>query len=202
MKRILSAALALSLCLTLCAAVFADDPDADSVSAVTPVYLSSTQDGSIGGEPAAAAMSVTVPTAFPVAVSPTGDVASADSCRIINHSYGAVRVKSVTITAAGGWRLTAFGGKDTLSHEKVDSNRFGFAIRLGSGPLAVTDSSSDTSQVLISGPADGLRMSGAGDSSSNSLNISYSAIVTPLSRAVSDANIANVVFILEWDTVD
>ncbi len=43
-------------------------------------------------------------------------------------------------------------------------------------------------------------MSGAGNAAANSVAVSYSAIVTPLSAPVTNANIANVVFIVEWDT--
>ena len=44
-------------------------------------------------------------------------------------------------------------------------------------------------------------MTGVGDSSRNSVAIDYDAIVTPLSGAVEGANVANVVFVIEWDDV-
>ena len=45
-------------------------------------------------------------------------------------------------------------------------------------------------------------MSGVGDTTGNSVNIAYSAIVTPLSGAVKNATVANVVFVIEWDIAD
>ena len=45
-------------------------------------------------------------------------------------------------------------------------------------------------------------MSGVGDPKHNIANISYSAIVTPLSGSVKAATIANVVFVIEWDTAE
>jgi hypothetical protein len=43
-------------------------------------------------------------------------------------------------------------------------------------------------------------MSGAGNTDKNSVAISYDAIVTPLSNAVTNTTIASVVFVVEWDT--
>ena len=47
--------------------------------------------------------------------------------------------------------------------------------------------------------ADG-KMSGVGDTAHNSIPVNYNAIVTPLSEAVTAKTVANVVFIVEWDT--
>lgn len=200
MKKFLS--LALSLCMVFAMSVCASAAEisSDGGSGSTPVYLSSTEDGTMTGEPSATAMSVTVPTALPMAMSQTGDVTTADNCQIINNSYGAVRVKSVTISAENGWRLTAFGDKSTLASEKVDSDQLGFAICIGDGEWAMTDSSNESAQALISAPIAGCYMSGVGNTANNTVSVDYRAIVTPLSSAVTNANIANVVFVIEWDT--
>ena len=195
-------AIMLSLCMifVLGATTFAVDITANGGSGSTPVYLSSTEDGSIDGTPAATAMSVTVPTALPMAMSQTGDVTTADNCRIVNNSYGAVRVKTVTITAGDNWNLTAFGDKATLAGEKVDANKLGFSIAIGGGSAVATDASDAASQILISAPVTGCYMTGVGNSSGNTVSVTYDAIVTPLSAPVTGANIANVVFVIEWDT--
>ena len=200
MKKFMSLALALCMVCAMSVSAFAAEVDTDGGSGSTPVYLSSTEDGSIDGTPAATAMSVTVPTALPMAMSQAGDVTTADSCKIVNNSYGAVRVKSVTITAANGWKLTAFGDKSTLAGEKVDSNKLGFAISIGGGNQVMTDASDASSQMLISAPISGCYMTGIGNTSGNTVAVEYAAIVTPLSTAVTNANIANVVFVIEWDT--
>ncbi len=200
MKKFVSIILSLTMLLSLSVAASANEIDADGGAATTPVYLSSTEDGSIDGTPAATAMSVTVPTALPMAMSQSGDVTTATDCQIINNSFGAVRVKSVTITAGNDWSLTAFGDKSTLANEKVDANKLGFAMSIGGGAQVETDDSDASSQELISAPIDGCYMSGAGNTSANYVDIEYSAIVTPLSSPVTNANIANVVFVIEWDT--
>ena len=199
MKKFLSLALSLFMVFAMSVCAYAAEVNSDGGSGSTPVYLSSTEDGTMTGEPSATAMSVTVPTALPMAMSQTGDVTTADNCQIINNSYGAVRVKSVTISE-NGWRLTAFGDKSTLASEKVDSDQLGFAICIGNGEWAMTDSSNESAQALISAPIAGCYMSGVGNTANNTVSVDYRAIVTPLSSAVTNANIANVVFVIEWDT--
>jgi len=201
MKKFVSIILALTTVFAMSVTASANEIETDGGSATTPVYLSSTEDGSIGGTPAATAMSVTVPTALPMAMSQSGDVTTATDCQIINNSFGAVRVKSVTITAGDDWSLTAFGDKSTLADEKVDANKIGFAMSIGGGAQVETDGSNADTQILISAPINGCYMSGVGNSNANYVDIDYDAIVTPLSNAVTDANVANVVFVIEWDTV-
>ena len=199
-SKLIALVLALCLCLSLSVSAFAAEIDSSGGSGSTPVNLSSTSDGTEGGDPSATAMRVTVPTALPMAMSQDGDVTTANNCQIVNHSYGAVRVKSVSITAASGWKLTAFGNKSILAGEKVDSNKLGFAISIGGGQQKATDASNANTQTLIDAPIAGCYMTGAGDSTGNTVKIDYAAIVTPLSSAVTGATVANVVFIVEWDT--
>ena len=204
MKKHLSklVSLVLALSLTLCMAVTANAAEIDTSggSGSTPVSLSSTDDGTIGGTPSATAMRVTVPTALPMAVSKDGVVTTASNCQITNHSYGAVRVKSVTISAANGWKLASYTDKDAFAAAKVDSNQIGFALSIGGGQEKATDASDASTQALISAPITGCYLTGSGNASGSSAAVSYSAIVTPLSSAVTDATVANVVIVVEWDT--
>ena len=199
MKKFIALALSLCMVCVMSVATFAVEVNSAGGSGTTPVFLSSTKDGSIDGEPAATAMSVTDPTALPMAMSQTGDVTTATDCKIINNSFGAVRVKSVTISTANGWKLTAFGDKSTLASEKVDSNKLGFSISIGGGKAVMTEASNQASQALISAPIVGCYMSGVGNENNNTVSVTYDAIVTPLSSPVINANIANVVFVIEWD---
>ena len=197
--------LALCMVFSLAVGACADDITASGGSATSPVNLTTTNDGIGGGEGGGGTvtptrMSVTVPTALPMAMSQDGDVLTADNCRITNNSYGAVRVASVSISAAEGWNLTAFGDKASLAGEKVDSNKLGFAMSIGGGAQVAT-ASDEATQSLITAPIEGCYMTGVGDSSRNSVAIDYDAIVTPLSSAVEGANVANVVFVIEWDDV-
>ena len=195
--------LALCMVFTLAVGACADDITASGGSATSPVNLTTTNEGlggDGGGETTPTRMSVTVPTALPMAMSDDGTVVTASDCRITNNSYGAVRVRSVSISAAADWNLTAFGDKSSLAGEKVDSNKLGFAMSIGGGAQVAT-STNEATQSLITAPIDGCYMTGAGDTSRNSVSVAYSAIVTPLSSVVENANVANVVFVIEWDDV-
>ena len=200
--------LALAACM-LCAAsisVSAAEINQSGGSGSTPVNLTTTNgglndDGTGGGTVTPTKLNVTVPTALPLAMSDDGTVVTADNCKIVNKSYGAVRVKTVTISAASDWNLTSFGDKESLAGEKVDSNKLGFSLSIGGGKEVMTKGNAAT-QRLIAAPMDGCYMTGVGDPSGNTAVIDYAAIVTPMSGAVNNSTIANVIFVIEWDLAE
>ena len=201
-KKIISLVLAICMLASLAiSASAANTVDASGGTGTSSVTLSSTADGSIGGDPAATKMSVTVPTVLPIAVGTDGTVSTATDAKIINNSYGAVKVANISIEAAQNWHLTAFGDKATLAKEKVDSNKFGFSISLGNGAAQVTDNKNASKQTLLDAAVEGCFMSGVGDTSANTVAITYDAIVTQVSEAVTNAAIASVLFIIAWDAV-
>ena len=202
-KKIVSLVLAVCLMASLAiGASAANTVDASGGTGTSSVTLSSTADGSIGGDPAATKMSVTVPTVLPIAVGTDGTVSTATDAKIINNSYGAVKVANISVEAAQNWHLTAFGDKATLAKEKVDSNKFGFSISLGNGAAQVTDNKDASKQTLLDAAVEGCFMSGVGDTSANTVAITYDAIVTPVSEAVTNAAIASVLFIIAWDAIE
>ena len=206
-KKIISLVLAICMLASLAISASAMElPSGNTVgesggTGTSSVTLSSTADGSIGGDPAATKMSVTVPTVLPIAVGTDGTVSTATDAKIVNNSFGAVKVANVSIEAAQGWNLTAFGDKATLAKEKVDSNKFGFQIALGNGEKKLTDDKNASKQTLLTDAVEGCFMSGVGDTSANSIGIAYDAIVTPVSEAVTNTAIASVLFIIAWDAV-
>ena len=201
-KKTISLILAICMLASLAiSASAANTVDVAGGTGTSSVTLSSTADGSIGGDPAATKMSVTVPTVLPIAVGVDGTVSTATDAKIVNNSFGAVKVANVSIEAAQGWNLTAFGDKATLAKEKVDSNKFGFSISLGNGAAQVTDNKNASKQTLLDAAVEGCFMSGVGDTSANSIGITYDAIVTPVSEAVTNTAIASVLFIIAWDAV-
>lgn len=202
-KKTISLILAICMIASLAiSASAANTVDASGGTGTSSVTLSSTADGSIGGDPAATKMSVTVPTVLPIAVGTDGTVSTATDAKIVNNSFGAVKVASVNIEAAQGWALTAFGSKDTLAHEKVNSNKFGFQIALGNGAAQITDNKDASKQTLLDAAIEGCYMSGAGDQTANSVEVTYDAIVTPVSEAITNTSIASVLFVIAWDTLN
>ena len=201
-KKIVS--LILAVCMIASLAIFAsaaNTVDASGGTGTSSVTLSSTADGSIGGDPAATKMSVVVPTVLPVAVGTDGTVSTATDAKIINNSFGAVKVANISIEAAQGWSLAAFGDKASLAHEKVNSNKFGFSISLGNGAAQITDGKNASKQTLLTDAIEGCYMSVSGDTSANTVAIPYDAIVTPVSEAVTNTAIASGLFIIAWDAV-
>lgn len=203
MKKILSAVLALCTVCAVSTSAFANEIVQSGGSTSTPVSLTTTNGGLDGdaGDVTATKLNVVVPTSLPMAMSDEGEVITATDCKIVNKSYGAVRVKSVTISAANNWHLTKYGDKSTLAAEKVDSNKLGFALSIGGGKQVQTATDA-SNQRLITSPVEGCYMTGVGDTAKNSVRIDYDAIVTPLSGTVNNATVANVVFVIEWDMVD
>ena len=199
LKRMMALCMAVVMCLSMAAFASAAEISSDGGSATSSVTLSSTAYGSLDGDSAATAMSVTIPTVLPIAVGTDGTVNTATDAKIVNNSYGAVKVSSVTIDAARNWTLTAFGDKSTLAHEKVDSNKFGFALSIGGGAQKATNSSDAASQKLLTSAVEGCYMSGNGDLEANSVTIDYDAIVTPVSTAVTNTAVASVLFVITWD---
>ena len=194
------AALSMALCLSLSlmtAASASNEATSSGGTASSDVTLSSTEDGSLESNPAATAMSVTVPTVLPIAVGTDGSVATASDAKITNNSYGAVKVSSVSIQAAEGWHLADF--ETNMADEKVDSNLIGFALTIGGGAQLATDESSTETQTLLDAAAEGCYMTGAGNTSGNTVAIAYDAVVSPVSSAVTNTGVASVVFTVEWD---
>lgn len=204
--KLISLALAACMLCAVSISVSAAEINQSGGSGSTPVNLTTTngglnEDGSGGGTVTPTKLNVTVPTALPLAMSDDGTVVTADNCKIVNNSYGAVRVKTVTISAASDWNLTSFGDKNSLAGEKVDSNKLGFALSIGGGKEVMTKGNAAT-QRLIAAPMEGCYMTGVGDTSGNTAAIDYAAIVTPMSGAVNNSTIANVIFVIEWDLAE
>ena len=82
-KKIISLVLAICMLASLAiSASAANTVDASGGTGTSSVTLSSTADGSIGGDPAATKMSVVVPTVLPVAVGTDGTVSTATDAKI------------------------------------------------------------------------------------------------------------------------
>ena len=194
------AALSMALCLSLSlmtAASASNEATSSGGTASSNVTLSSTEDGSMGGDPAATAMSVTVPTVLPIAVGTDGSVATASDAKITNNSYGAVKISSVSIQAAEGWHLADF--ETNMADEKVDSNLIGFALTIGGGTQLATNESNAETQTLLDAAIEGCYLTGVGNPSGNAVAIAYDAVVSPVSSAVTNTGVASVVFTVEWD---
>ena len=126
--------------------------------------------------------SVTVPVVLPLTVDENGEVHTG-SAEIINGSTGAVVVSSVSISTKNGWQLVPF---DTdMAHAKVDAKQLGFKIN-----NSVTTKTGDTETLVLRGSWD--------IAESGKLPLSYDAVVSAVSKAITEQEVLSVVFVLEW----
>ena len=126
--------------------------------------------------------SVTVPVTLPLVIDENGEVHTG-SAEIINGSTGVVVVSSVSISAKNGWQLVPF---DTdMAHAKVDAKQLGFKI--------------NDSVTTKTGDAETLVLRGSWDIAENGkLPLSYDAVVSAVSKAITEQEVLSVVFVLEW----
>ena len=118
-KKIVSLVLAVCLMASLAiGASAANTVDASGDTGTSSVTLSSTADGSIGGDPAATKMSVTVPTVLPIAVGTDGTVNTASDAKIIE-----IRRNKDDTLIADTFELSA--GKSISSLTLLEAPEFG-----------------------------------------------------------------------------
>ena len=126
--------------------------------------------------------SVTVPVTLPLVVDESGEVHTG-SAEIINASTGEVVVSSVSISTKNGWQLVPF---DTdMAHAKVDAKQLGFKIN-----NSVTTKTGDTETLVLRGSWD--------IAESGKLPLSYDAVVSAVSKAITEQEVLSIVFVLEW----
>ena len=126
--------------------------------------------------------SVTVPVTLPLVIDENGEVHTG-SAEIINGSTGEVIVSSVSISTKNGWQLVPF---DTdMAHAKVDAKQLGFKIN-----NSVTTKTGDSETLILRGPWD--------IAENGKLPLSYDAVVSAVSKAVTEQEVLSVVFVLEW----
>lgn len=135
----------------------------------------------------AATFSVTVPSALPIAVDANGNVTTATDATIINNSGAPVAVTKVELASLSDWTLAAYS-RDILNLP-VDAKQFGLQMNIGDKTVATSNS-------------------GASDVLSDSLNarivkgqncaVTYNALFPAQTAAISNTQIANVVFTVGW----
>ena len=126
--------------------------------------------------------SVTVPVVLPLTVDENGEVHTG-SAEIINGSTGEVVVSSVSISTKNGWQIVPY--TTDMAHEKVDAQLLGFKI--------------NGAQTTENGNAETFALSAPWEIAENSrMTLSYDAVVSAVSKAVTEQEVLSVVFVLEW----
>lgn len=135
----------------------------------------------------AATFSVTVPTTLPISVDANGNVTTATDAAIINNSGAPVAVTKVELASLSDWTLAAYS-RDILNLP-VDTRQFGLQMNIGGKTVAT--SNSGTSDIL----SDSLN---ARIAKGQNCAVTYNALFPAQTAAVSDTQIANVVFTVGW----
>ena len=126
--------------------------------------------------------SVTVPVTLPLVIDESGEVHTG-AAEIINGSTGEVVVSAVSISTKNGWQLVPFN--TDMAHEKVDAKLLGFKI--------------NGVQTSKNGSAETFSLAAPWEIAENSrLPISYDAVVSAVSKAITEQEVLSVVFVLEW----
>ena len=126
--------------------------------------------------------SVTVPVVLPLTVDENGEVHTG-SAEIINGSTGEVVVSSVSISTKNGWQIVPY--TTDMAHEKVDAQLLGFKI--------------NGAQTTKNGNAETFALSAPWEIAENSrMTLSYDAVVSAVSKAITEQEVLSVVFVLEW----
>ena len=126
--------------------------------------------------------SVTVPVTLPLVIDESGEVHTG-AAEIINGSTGEVVVSSVSISTKNGWQLVPFN--TDMAHAKVDAKQLGFKI--------------NDSETTKTGNTETFSLTSPWEIVENSrLPLSYDAVVSAVSKAVTEQEVLSVVFVLEW----
>ena len=126
--------------------------------------------------------SVTVPVTLPLIVDESGEVHTG-TAEIINGSTGEVVVSSVSISTKNGWQLVPY--TTDMAHEKVDAQLLGFKI--------------NGAQTTKNGNVETFALSAPWEIAENSrMTLSYDAVVSAVSKAITEQEVLSVVFVLEW----
>ena len=126
--------------------------------------------------------SVTVPVTLPLVVDESGEVHTG-SAEIINASTGTVVVSSVSISTKNGWQLVPY--TTDMAHEKVDAKLLGFKIN-----DAQTNKTGDTEIFSLTSPWE--------IAENSRLPLSYDAVVSAVSKAITEQEVLSIVFVLKW----
>ena len=124
--------------------------------------------------------SVTVPATLSLVMDKDGNVYTPTNAVITNNSTAAVKVTDITLTAKNGWTVVPYS--TNMANEKVDSHKIGLKLR---------DSQSEL----------GNTMPVTGDwtiAKDGSLPLTYTAVVSATSQPVTNQNVLDVTFVIDW----
>lgn len=181
-KKALALIMAVAMITSMSSTVFAEEITTDGGESAVPVPLTAE----------AATFSVTVPVSLPISVDAAGVVTVSNETKIVNNSYGAVKVTDMTIAAQNSWATVDFDTAN-MAAEKVGSKKLAMVIN--------NQKTTGADKLTTFSEANFPRLEGVNDTDSDELPIVYDAKVPAQATALTDETVANVTFVIGWDTV-
>lgn len=127
--------------------------------------------------------SVTVPAGMVLTVSETGEVYAAETAQIVNNSTAAVAVTEINLSVNNGWKIVPYA--TNMASAKVNSKLIGFRI--------------NDAQTSVTGNSEAFDLrSGWRIEKDAALPLDYDAVVSAMSRSLTNEQVLTVVFIVEW----
>lgn len=124
--------------------------------------------------------SVTVPTSMNITVDRNGKTYSASNAAITNNSTNSVEVVSISLSGKNGWSVVPYS--TNMANEKVDAKKIG---------IKICNSLSTSNQSM--------QMFGNWTiNQGNSLALPYSAVVSATSSPITDQNVIDITFVIDW----
>lgn len=198
-KKILSLAMAAAMAASLTIPAFAVVNTSLTTTSTIKVDTQGQGTTPVILEADATTLDVVVPTSLPVAMDALGQVYTASDAKIINNSFGAVKVSDMTLAGANTW-ATMEWNKGILT-AKVGDKKFGMEVN-----SHYTNATADTIETTPGTNFDGSKftvMAGATAATAtpgaNEAGITYDAEIPAQSAAITAETIANVVFTVVWD---
>lgn len=136
----------------------------------------------------AATFSVTVPTSLPVSMNADGTVATATDAAIINNGSYPVSISKVEMTSINDWGLTVYD-KTEVKKLPVDTKKIGMELTIGGKTIiTASDTTSDTLSENLETSIEAAQR----------CLVSYNAAIPSQSAALSEIQVANVIFTVGW----
>lgn len=179
MKKLVSLLLSSALALSACIAAYASPVITYSGGSASSSVTLNLEPYSGGEGTTTRRFSVTVPTSLPLWVLSDNTTISASDVQIYNNSSDDVKVTSVKLNTYGKFKLVDYDSNFTI----LDTNSYKFG-------MAINDDTFNANTKTLSMNADNWKKI----TKSSTLPLSYTARFAPVTEAIKDLEIAEVIF--------
>lgn len=140
-------------------------------------------------------MTVTVPAILPISVDDTGTVTVATDAKVINKSYGAVKVTNLSAASNGSWTLQAYD--HNFMADKVGTKNY--TVSIDGNPADPTNSGAIEVSAALGAQIDGAEFSSAGAlTTATERGFTYTGRISAQKTALTNEEISTITFTVDW----